>query len=142
MLSPSHEIDTIENRYYVYIMKIVASESIRDTGAVASSRAAEIGLDILAQTIQVSPIFSNIHFSFCLTIFILNVQDDLDNITRFLILAREPIIQGIDKPHKTSIVFTLEEGTGVLFNGLAVFALREINLSKVTFSTTSFYLSR
>nr|KAJ0199566.1 hypothetical protein LSAT_V11C600340000 [Lactuca sativa] len=30
-------------------------ESIRDTGAVASSRAAEIGLDILAQTIQVSP---------------------------------------------------------------------------------------
>nr|KAJ0187200.1 hypothetical protein LSAT_V11C900487960 [Lactuca sativa] len=89
-----------------------------------------------------SAVFSNIHFSFCLTIFILNVQDDLDNITRFLILAREPIIQGIDKPHKTSIVFTLEEGPRVLFNGLAVFALREINLSKVTFSTTSFYLSR
>nr|KAJ0212299.1 hypothetical protein LSAT_V11C400205030 [Lactuca sativa] len=62
--------------------QIVASESIRDTGAVASSRAAEIGLDILAQTIQ------------------------------------------------TSIVFTLEEGPRVLFNGLAVFALREINLSK------------
>nr|KAJ0201700.1 hypothetical protein LSAT_V11C600314500 [Lactuca sativa] len=87
---------------------IVASESIRDTGAVASSRAAEIGLDILIQTIQ----------------------DDLDNITRFLILAREPIIPGIDKPHKTSIVFTLEEGPRVLFNALAVFALREINLSK------------
>ncbi|CAI9263003.1 unnamed protein product [Lactuca saligna] len=32
-----------------------SSESIRDIGAVASSRAAEIGLDILAQTIQVSP---------------------------------------------------------------------------------------
>ncbi|KAL7599266.1 hypothetical protein Lser_V15G24250 [Lactuca serriola] len=30
---------------------IVASESIQDTGAVASSRAVEIGLDILAQTI-------------------------------------------------------------------------------------------
>ncbi|CAI9266618.1 unnamed protein product [Lactuca saligna] len=30
----------------------------------------------------------------------------------------------------------------VLFNALAVFALREINLSKVTFSTTTFYLSR
>ncbi|KAL7592472.1 hypothetical protein Lser_V15G33459 [Lactuca serriola] len=87
---------------------IVASESIRDTGAVASSRAAEIGLDILAQTIQ----------------------DDLDIITRFLILAREPIIPGIDKPHKTSIVFTLEEGPRVLFNALAVFSLREINLSK------------
>ncbi|CAI9282445.1 unnamed protein product [Lactuca saligna] len=43
--------------------------------------------------------------------------------------------------HKTSIVFTLEEGPRVLFNALAVFALREINLSKVTFSTTIFYLS-
>nr|KAJ0196565.1 hypothetical protein LSAT_V11C700346980 [Lactuca sativa] len=81
-----------------------ASESIRDTGAVASSRAAEIGLDILAQIIQ----------------------DDLDNITRFLILAREPIIPGIDKPHKTSLVFTLEEGPRVLFNALAVFSLRNV----------------
>ncbi|CAI9292791.1 unnamed protein product [Lactuca saligna] len=62
--------------------QIVASESIRDTGAVASSQAAEIGLDILAQAIQ------------------------------------------------TSIVFTLEESPRVLFNALAVFALREINLSK------------
>nr|KAJ0200570.1 hypothetical protein LSAT_V11C600326790 [Lactuca sativa] len=62
---------------------------------------AEIGLHILAQTIQ----------------------DDLVNITRFLIL-------GIEKPHKTSIVFTLEEGPRVLFNALDVFALREINLSK------------
>nr|KAJ0215266.1 hypothetical protein LSAT_V11C300117260 [Lactuca sativa] len=89
---------------------IVASESIRDTEVVASSRAAEIGLGILAQTIQ----------------------DDLDNTTRFLILAREPIIPGIDKPHKTSIVFTLEEGPRVLFNALAVSALRDINLSKAS----------
>nr|KAJ0188497.1 hypothetical protein LSAT_V11C900486400 [Lactuca sativa] len=81
----------VSNGYTYYI---VASESIRDTGVIASSRAAEIGLDILAQTIQ------------------------------------------------TSIVFTLEEGPMVLFNALAVFALREINLSKVTFSTTTFYLSR
>lgn len=34
---------------------------------------------------------------------------------------------------QTSIVFSLEEGPGVLFKALAVFALREINLTKVCF---------
>ncbi|CAN1222545.1 Arogenate dehydratase/prephenate dehydratase 1, chloroplastic, partial [Linum grandiflorum] len=58
-------------------------------------------------------------------------QDDADNITRFLILAREPIIPGTDKPYRTSIVFTLEEGPGVLFKALAVFALRDISLTKI-----------
>ncbi|OVA03387.1 Prephenate dehydratase [Macleaya cordata] len=90
--------------------QLVASNLLRDTGAVASARAAEIyGLNILAE----------------------RIQDDSDNITRFLILAREPIIPRTDRPFKTSIVFTLEEGPGVLFKALAVFALRDINLTKI-----------
>ncbi|XP_022142247.1 arogenate dehydratase/prephenate dehydratase 1, chloroplastic isoform X2 [Momordica charantia] len=90
--------------------QMVASSGKRDTGAIASARAAEIyGLDILAE----------------------NVQDDDNNITRFLILSREPVIPGTDKLYKTSIVFTLEEGPGVLFKALAVFSLREINLTKI-----------
>lgn len=90
--------------------QLVASNRLRDTGAVASARAAEIyGLNILAE----------------------KIQDDLDNVTRFLILAREPIIPRTDIPFKTSIVFSLEEGPGVLFKALAVFALRDINLTKI-----------
>ncbi|XP_021809170.1 arogenate dehydratase/prephenate dehydratase 2, chloroplastic [Prunus avium] len=90
--------------------KHVALHKLKDTGAVAGSAAADIyGLTILAQ----------------------DIQDDCDNVTRFLMLAREPIIPGTDRPFKTSIVFSLEEGPGVLFKALAVFALRQINLTKI-----------
>ncbi|XP_022986231.1 arogenate dehydratase/prephenate dehydratase 2, chloroplastic [Cucurbita maxima] len=90
--------------------KHVAFHNLKDAGAVASSLAASIyGLNILAE----------------------DIQDDSDNVTRFLMLAREPIIPGTDRPFKTSIVFSLEEGPGILFKALAVFALRQINLTKI-----------
>ncbi|XP_068667577.1 arogenate dehydratase 2-like [Aristolochia californica] len=90
--------------------QFVAVEKLQDTGAVASARAAEVyGLNILAH----------------------NIQDESDNVTRFLMLAREPIIPGIDRPFKTSIVFSFEEGPGILFKALAVFAMRQINLTKI-----------
>lgn len=41
---------------------------------------------------------------------------------------------------QTSIVFTLNEGPGVLFKALAVFALRDINLSKVIYGKKVFFL--
>ncbi|RWW34882.1 hypothetical protein BHE74_00014039 [Ensete ventricosum] len=102
--------------------KFIATHKLQDAGAVASSLAAEIyGLDILALDIQV------IVFVTCRFI----AEDDPDNITRFLMLAREPIIPVTHKPFKTSVVFSLEEGPGVLFKALAVFALRNINLTKI-----------
>ncbi|PNY15452.1 arogenate dehydratase/prephenate dehydratase chloroplastic-like [Trifolium pratense] len=89
---------------------IVASNGLHDTGAIASIRAAEIyGLNVLAE----------------------RIQDDSEIVSRYLVLARDPIIPRANKPFKTSIVFTLNEGPGVLFKVLAVFAMRDINLSKI-----------
>ncbi|CAI8592785.1 unnamed protein product [Vicia faba] len=90
--------------------QIVASSVLYETGAIASIRAAEIyGLNVLAESIQ----------------------DDSEIISRYLVLARDPIIPTANKPFKTSIVFTLDQGPGVLFKVLAIFALRDINLSKI-----------
>lgn len=88
----------------------IATEMMKDVGAIASQRAASLyGLEILAD----------------------HIQDDPDNITRFMILAREPLIPSMDRPFKTSIVFSLVEGPGALFKALSTFALRDINLTKI-----------
>ncbi|CAN6460015.1 unnamed protein product [Victoria cruziana] len=75
------------------VAQIIVAKRTRDTGAIASARGAQIyGLDIIAE----------------------NIQDDLDNVTHFLILACEPIIPRTARP----------------FKALVVFALRDINLTK------------
>ncbi|KAL6952050.1 Arogenate dehydratase 2 [Sarracenia purpurea var. burkii] len=59
--------------------RFVAVHKLKDTAAVASFGAARIyDMNVLAQ----------------------DIQDDPDNITRFLMLAREPVIPGTDRPFK------------------------------------------
>jgi prephenate dehydratase len=81
-------------------------------GALASKRAAQVnGLQILAE----------------------NMEDDPANYTRFLVLAPRPI-ESADPDrgdYKTSVVFSLKNAPGVLFKALGVFALREIDLTKI-----------
>ena len=89
-------------------VKMLKESGARDTAAVASRRAAEIyGMQILEE----------------------GIEDNPENFTRFLAISLDPV-----KPEaeaKTSILFTLKNEPGALFKALSVFALREINLTKI-----------
>lgn len=89
-------------------VKILRQAGDRTIAAIASRRAAEIyGMHILAE----------------------NIEDHETNITRFLAIAPEAASPGADA--KTSIVFSLDNQPGALFKALSVFALRNIDLTKI-----------
>lgn len=89
-------------------VKMIKALGDPGVAAIASRRAAEIyGLPVLQE----------------------NIEDDESNITRFLAISRTPVDPGPDA--KTSIVFSLDNQPGSLFKALSVFALRNIDLSKI-----------
>jgi len=57
------------------------------------------------------------------------IEDDQQNYTRFLLIGKSKKIG--EGANKTSIGFALKNVPGVLFKALSVFALRDINLSKI-----------
>ncbi|MBM3787925.1 MAG: prephenate dehydratase [Acidobacteria bacterium] len=62
-----------------------------------------------------------------------SIEDDRENHTRFFLLKRNApkSAPGDTKEWKTSIVFALRNIPGALFRAMSVFALRDINLTKI-----------
>lgn len=89
-------------------IKMIKEENITDGAGLASQRAAAIYEANILQP---------------------NMQDDVENYTRFVVVAPEPVVP--DGEAKTSVVFSMKNQPGSLFKCLAVFALRDIDLTKI-----------
>jgi prephenate dehydratase len=93
--------------------KMIREQQMAGVGAIASERAAAVfGLETLRA----------------------GIQDHADNTTRFLIVTRAGDAAGFLGQHavnKTTIVFTLPNTPGALFKALSVFALRDIDVTKI-----------
>ncbi|HMC30762.1 MAG TPA: prephenate dehydratase, partial [Candidatus Angelobacter sp.] len=89
-------------------VKHVVAEDLRDTAAIASHRAAkEYGGKILQSSLE----------------------DEKQNFTRFFLINKNKKIGA--RADKTSLVFSLKNVSGALFKALSVFALRDLDLSKI-----------
>ncbi len=88
--------------------KHVVGNKVKDSGAIAGRQAAmEYGGQILMS----------------------GLEDEKQNFTRFfLLLKRKKVLPNADK---SSIVFSLKNVSGALFKALSVFALRDLDLSKI-----------
>jgi prephenate dehydratase len=90
-------------------VKMIKAQGDRTVAGIASRHAAEVyGLEVLID----------------------GFEDDEANYTRFLAIAAQPAMPTKSEA-KTSLVFSLHNMPGALFKALSVFALRDIDLSKI-----------
>jgi prephenate dehydratase len=90
-------------------VKHVIAEGLRDAAGIASRRAAEV---YRGEILRVG------------------IEDDKKNFTRFFQIRRGQA-RAVRRADKTSLAFSMKNIPGGLFKALSVFALRDINLSKI-----------
>jgi len=89
-------------------VKRIVEENLRDCAAIAGREAAEYyGGNIVMR----------------------GIQDNRENFTRFVLLGSE--LETTKQADKTSIAFSFGNAAGALFKCLSVFALRDIDLTKI-----------
>jgi prephenate dehydratase len=89
-------------------VKHIMAQGLRDTAGIASSHAAK---------------------EYDAKVLMSGLEDNKQNFTRFFLIdKRKKISAGANK---TSLVFSLKNVSGALFKALSVFALRDLDLSKI-----------
>lgn len=89
-------------------VKMIKEEGLKDAGAIASQRAAEIyDMKVLAK----------------------EIGDTQNNYTRFFVLSKQD--SSPSGEDKTSIIFSVKSIPGALYHTLEEFAVRDINLTKI-----------
>lgn len=89
-------------------VKHVMESGLTDTAAIAGERAAE---------------------RYSARVLLRGIEDDKQNFTRFFLIRRQRKVAA--GANKTSVAFALKNVPGALFKALSVFALRELDLSRI-----------
>lgn len=90
--------------------RMLAAERPEASAVIASARCAELyELEIIKE----------------------NIEDHKENYTRFLVLARAEKTPDLNLPAKCSVIFSLSDRAGALFDALKLFADAKINLTRI-----------
>jgi arogenate/prephenate dehydratase len=105
------QVETVDNT--ASAARFVAENGIDDTAVIGSKIAGrEYGLQVVEE----------------------DIQDDSSNTTRFLILSKPNKRNNNSSSHpgpKTTVAFSLKEGTADLFKALSIFAVKDIKVTKI-----------